>query len=29
MYQAFSGFFEIKDCARALNYNRDNIEVAA
>lgn len=26
MYQTFSGFFKVPDCARALKYNKNNIE---
>jgi hypothetical protein len=29
MHQTFSGFFKIADCARALKYNKQDIETAA
>jgi hypothetical protein len=29
MYQTFSGFFKVSDCARALKYNKNDIELAA
>ena len=29
MYQTFSGFFKVPDCARALKYNKNDIELAA
>jgi hypothetical protein len=29
MYQTFSGFFKVADCARALKYNKSDIELAA
>ena len=29
MYYAFSGLFKINDCARALKYNKNDIEAAA
>lgn len=29
MYQTFSGFFKVPDCARALKYNKNQIEQAA
>ena len=29
MYYAFSGLFKVSDCARALKYNKNDIEAAA
>jgi len=29
MYFAFSGLFKLSDCARALKYNKNDIEAAA
>ena len=29
MHQTFSGYFKVADCARALKYNKQDIELAA